>query len=90
MKRSILLAAVGVLAACTAVTDVSSRRDGHLTVTSRARWNIVPWNRVKNAGMKQAQGWCSKHDKTMHAVGVHTEGVRGVTRQTVEVVFDCF
>jgi hypothetical protein len=89
MKGRILLAGVGMLAACTSVTDVNSRQDGHLTVTSRARWEIVPWNRVKNAGIKEAQTYCHKYKKELHTVDIHSEGLRGVTPQTVEVVFDC-
>lgn len=90
MKGYILLAGVGVLAACTSVTDVNSRQDGHLMVTSRARWDIVPWNRVRTAGLNEARDYCRKHKKEMHTVEVHSEGLRGVTKQSVEVVFDCF
>ncbi|WP_233863039.1 hypothetical protein [Paraburkholderia adhaesiva] len=90
MKGRILLAGVGVLAACTSVTDVNSRQDGHLMVTSRARWEIVSWNRVKNAGIDEARTYCQKHKKEMHTVEVHSEGIRGVTTQSVDVVFDCF
>ncbi len=78
-----------MLAACTSVTDVNSRQDGHLMVTSRARWDIVSWNRVRTAGIKEAQAYCHKRRKEMHTVEVHSEGVRGVTTQTVEVIFDC-
>lgn len=78
-----------MLAACTSVTDVNSRQDGHLTVTSRARWDIVSWNRVRSAGMKEAQSYCHKRHKELHTVEVHSEGLHGVTAQTVEVVFDC-
>ncbi|WP_028224363.1 hypothetical protein [Paraburkholderia ferrariae] len=89
MRKRILWAGVSMLAACTSVTDVNSRQDGHLMVTSRARWDIVSWNRVRNAGIKEAQAYCHKHRKEMHAVEVHSEGLRGVTAQTVEVIFDC-
>jgi len=90
MKGRILLAALGVLTACTSVTDVSKRPDGHLIVTSRARWDIVSWNHVRTAGVDEAQAWCLKQKKTMHAVSVHSAGLRGVTTQSVEVIFDCF
>ena len=89
MKGSILLLGLSMLTACTAVTDVNSRQDGHLSVTSRARWDIVSWNRVRSAGFKEAQAYCHKQNKEMHAVEVHSEGLRGVTTQTVEVIFDC-
>jgi hypothetical protein len=89
MKKRILWAGLSMLAACTSVTDVNSRQDGHLMVTSRARWDIVSWNRVRNAGIKEAQAYCHKRKKEMHTVDVHSEGIRGVTAQTVEVVFDC-
>lgn len=78
-----------MLAACTSVSGVISRQDGHFTVTSRARWDLVSWNRVRSAGLKEAQTYCRKRRKEMHAVEVHSEGLRGVTAQTVEVVFDC-
>lgn len=90
MKGRILLASVGLMAACTSVTDVNSRRDGHLVVVSRARWDFVSWNRVKNAGIDEARSYCHKRKKQLHAVDLHTEGVRGVTKQTVEVTFECF
>ncbi|WP_322014092.1 hypothetical protein [Paraburkholderia sp. J12] len=89
MRKRILWAGVSMLAACTSVTDVNSRQDGHLMVTSRARWDIVSWNRVRTAGIKEAQAYCHKRRKEMHTVEVHSEGVRGVTTQTVEVIFDC-
>ncbi|MFP6559578.1 hypothetical protein WJ542_14920 [Paraburkholderia sp. B3] len=89
MKRSILWAGLSMLAACTSVTDVNSRQDGHLTVTSRARWDMVSWNRVRNAGLKEAQAYCRKRRQELHTVEIHSEGLRGVTPQTVEVVFDC-
>jgi hypothetical protein len=90
MKKRILLAGVGVLTACTSVSEVNSRQDGHLMVTSRARWDIVSWNHVRSAGIDEARTYCRKHKKEMHAVEVHSEGVRGVTTQSVDVVFDCF
>jgi hypothetical protein len=89
MKGRFLLLGLGMLTACTSVTDVNSRQDGHFSVTSRARWDIVSWNRVRNAGVKEAQAYCRRQHKEMHAVEVHSEGLRGVTTQTVEVVFDC-
>ncbi|HTR07746.1 MAG TPA: hypothetical protein VMJ11_14090 [Paraburkholderia sp.] len=89
MKGYVLLLGVGTLAACTSVTAVNSRQDGHLTVTSRARWDIVSWNHVRSAGLHKAQAYCEKQKKQMHEVEVHSEGLRGVTSQTVEVIFDC-
>ena len=104
MKRRILWAGLSVLAACTSVTDVNSTQDGHLMVTSRARWDIVSWNRVRNAGLKEAQAYCRKRRKIsapsdpekqrkrrkeLYTVEIHSEGLRGVTPQKVEVVFDC-
>jgi hypothetical protein len=89
MKGSILLLGLGMLTACTSVGGINSRQDGHLSVTSRARWDIVSWNRVRTAGIKEAQAYCHKRKQEMHTVEVHSEGLRGVTAQTVEVVFDC-
>ncbi|QGZ61194.1 hypothetical protein [Paraburkholderia acidisoli] len=89
MKGHILLLGVSMLAACTSVTGINSRQDGHLTVTSRARWDLVSWNRVRSAGVSEAQSYCRKQQKQMHAVAVHSTGVRGMTTQTVEVIFDC-
>lgn len=89
MKGSILLLGLSMLTACTSVTGVNSRQDGHLSVTSRARWDIVSWNRVRSAGLKEAQAYCHKQHKEMHAVDMHSEGLRGVSAQTVEVIFDC-
>jgi hypothetical protein len=89
MKGYVLLLGVSMLAACTSVTAVNSRQDGHLTVTSRARWDIVSWNRVRSAGLDEAEDYCVKRKKQMHTVEIHSEGLRGVTSQTVEVIFDC-
>ncbi len=89
MKERILLAGCVMLAACTSVSGINSRQDGHLSVTSRARWDIVSWNRVRSAGMKEAQAYCDQYKKQLHTVDVHSEGLRGVTTTTVEVVFDC-
>lgn len=92
MKRSIVLLGclvLGSLAACTSVTDVSSTQDGHLAVTCFARWNLLSWNHVRENGVRKAQAYCSKYHKEMHEITVHSEGLRGVTRQSVQVVFDC-
>ncbi|CAB3804443.1 Lipoprotein [Paraburkholderia sacchari] len=89
MRGSILLLGLGMLTACTSVTSVNSRQDGHFSITSRARWDIVSWNHVRSAGFKEAQAYCRKQNKEMHAVDVHSEGLRGVTPQSVEVIFDC-
>ena len=90
MRRSACLASIGVLSACTTVSNVDSRQDGHLTLTSRARWSLISWNHVRTVGMKQATAYCKAQDRQLHVVAVHTNGVWGVTDQTVEVVFDCF
>ncbi|WP_245639740.1 hypothetical protein [Paraburkholderia heleia] len=89
MKGYILLFGVSMLAACTSVTAVNSRQDGHLTVTSRARWDLVSWNHVRAAGLSEAEDYCEKQKKQLHTVEIHSEGLRGVTSQTVEVIFDC-
>ncbi|WP_237181349.1 hypothetical protein [Paraburkholderia tropica] len=89
MKGRVLLLGIGMLTACTSVTGVNSRQDGHLSVTSRARWDFVSWNHVRSASLKEAQAYCHKRKKEMHAIQVHSEGLRGVTSQTVEVIFDC-
>ena len=89
MKGFVLLIGVSSLAACTSVTAVNSRQDGHLTVTSRARWDIVSWNRVRAAGLNEAEDYCEKQKKQVHTVEIHSQGLRGVTSQTVEVIFDC-
>ncbi|WP_322029696.1 hypothetical protein [Paraburkholderia sp. J76] len=89
MKGYVLLFGASVLTACTSVTAVNSRQDGHLTVTSRARWDLVSWNHVRAAGLSEAEDYCEKRKKRLHTVEVHSEGVRGMTSQTVEVIFDC-
>ncbi|MEM5325361.1 hypothetical protein VSR34_01970 [Paraburkholderia sp. JHI2823] len=89
MKGFVLLFGVSFLSACTSVTAVNSRQDGHLTVTSRARWDIVSWNRVRTAGLHKAEDYCEKQKKQLHTVEIHSEGLHGVTTQTVEVIFDC-
>ncbi|SDH63912.1 hypothetical protein [Paraburkholderia phenazinium] len=90
VKRSAVLAGIGVLSACTAVSPIDSRQDGHLTVMSRARWSLTSWNHVRNAGVKHAAAYCKAQDRQLHLVAVHTQGVWGVTDQTIEVVFDCY
>jgi hypothetical protein len=90
MRRSAYLASIGVLSACTTVSTVDSRQDGHLTLMSRARWSLTSWNHVRTVGMKHAAAYCKDQDKQLHVVALHTEGVWGVTDQTVEVVFDCY
>jgi len=89
-KRSALLAGISLLGACTAISTVDSRQDGHLTLTSRARCSFTSWNHVKNVGLKHAAAYCKAQQTQFHLVAVHTEGVWGVTDQMVEVVFDCF
>lgn len=89
MKGYVLLFGVSMLTACTSVTAVNSRQDGHLTVTSRARWDLVSWNHVRAAGLSEAEDYCEKQKKQLHTVEIHSEGLRGVTSQTVEVIFDC-
>jgi len=85
----LLFVVVTELAACTSVSDIRTTQDGHLAVTSLARWSLVSWNKVRRAGVKEAQHYCSKHHKEMHEVGLHSQGLRGVTRQSVKVVFEC-
>ncbi|WP_243842528.1 hypothetical protein [Paraburkholderia caballeronis] len=77
------------MTACTSVSGINSTQDGHLSVTCFSRWNLVSWNHVRKTGVKQAQAYCTRHNKQMHEVTVHSQGLRGVTRQSVEVVFDC-
>lgn len=89
MKRRILLVFIGSLSACTSVSEVSSTRDGHLSVTSSPRWDLISWNHVRKTGVHKAQTYCSQYHKQMHEVTVHSQGLRGVTRQSVQVVFDC-
>lgn len=95
MKRRIVLlvigsiGSIGSLGACTSVTGISPTQDGHLAVTCIARWDLVSWNHVKKTSVKQAQAYCRRYHKEMHEVTVHSEGLRGVTRQSVQVVFDC-
>jgi hypothetical protein len=90
MKRHALLASIGLLSACTSVSNVDSRQDGHLTLTSRARWSLTSWNHVRTVGVKSAASYCKAHHAQSHIVAVHTEGVFGVTDQEIEVVFDCY
>jgi hypothetical protein len=90
MKKCIVLAGVGMLTACTAVSPVSTRENGYLSVTSRARISLTSWNSVRNAGRKHATAYCKEQNKRMHAIDVHTNGVRGVTDETIEIVFECF
>jgi hypothetical protein len=71
------------------VSGISPTYDGHLAVTSFARWDLVSWNHVRKSGVKEAQAYCRKYHREMHEITVHSQGLRGVTRQSVEVVFDC-
>jgi len=89
MKRRILLVFIGTLSACTSVSEISATPDGHLSVTCAPRWDIVSWNHVRKTGVRKAKAWCSRQHKAMHEVTLHSQGLRGVTRQSVEVVFDC-
>ena len=90
MKGCSLLASISLLSACTAVSQVNSRQDGHLTLTSRARWSLTSWGHVRNVGVKHAASYCEAKNAQSHIVAVHTESVLGVTNETVEVVFDCY
>jgi hypothetical protein len=91
MKKRLLLAGVSVLtAACTAVSNVEVRPNGSLMITSRARNSFASWNSIRNAGLKHANAYCSKQDKRMHAISVHTNGVRGVDNESIEITFECF
>lgn len=88
MKRCTVLLAIS-LGACTSVSDISPTRDGHLAVTSVAHCDLVSWNHVRKTGVRKAQAYCGKYHKEMHEVTLHSRGLRGVTHQSVEVVFDC-
>jgi hypothetical protein len=88
-RKGVCIAGMSVLAACTTVSNVDSQRDGHLTLTSKARWSIISWNHVRNVGLKHAAAYCKAQNKQFHLVSVHTEGVWGATDQVLEVVFDC-
>jgi len=88
-RRIVLLLAVGSLGACTSVTGITPTADGHLAVTCFARWDLVSWNHVRKTGVRHANAYCGRHHKEMHEIDVHSKGLRGVTRQSVEVVFDC-
>jgi hypothetical protein len=90
MKRRLLLAGVSVLTACTAVSNVEVRPNGSLIVTSRARNSFASWNSIRNAGMKHANTYCREQNKRMHAISVHTVGVRGVDNESIEITFECF
>jgi hypothetical protein len=90
MKRRLLLAGVSVLTACTAVSNVEVRPNGSLMITSRARNSFTSWNSIRNAGMKHANTYCREQNKRMHAISVHTTGVRGVDDESVEITFECF
>jgi len=87
--RILLFVVVSELAACTSVSDINATQDGHLAVTSVARWSLVSWNHVRRAGVKEARSYCREHHKEMHEIGLHSQGLRGVTRQSVQIVFEC-
>lgn len=89
MKGCILLATIGVLTACTSVSDINARNDGHFSVRCYSRSNLVTWNHIRKTGLRKAKAYCSQSSKEMHEVAVHSEGLRGVTQESVEVVFDC-
>jgi hypothetical protein len=89
-RKGLFIAGISVLAACTTVSNVDSRRDGHLILTSKARWSLTSWNHVKNVGLRHAAAYCEAHNTQFHLVAVHTDGVWGATDQAIEVVFDCF
>ncbi|HEY4353300.1 MAG TPA: hypothetical protein VGN31_18875 [Paraburkholderia sp.] len=90
MKRGLLLAGVSVLTACTAVSNVEVRPNGSLIITSRARNSFASWNSIRNAGLKHANTYCREQNKRMHAISVHTIGVRGVDNESIEITFECF
>ena len=97
MKKTIEWLTIGALlgpltaslGACTSVSGIKPTQDGHLAVTSFARWGLVSWNHVRRSGVHEAQTYCRKYDKQMHEITLHSEGLRGITRQSVQVVFDC-
>jgi hypothetical protein len=90
MKKCILLAGIGVLAACTAVSSVDKKQNGYLSLTSRGRTSLASWNSIRNAGLKHAKAYCRDQNMQMHTVEIHTNGVRSAGNQSVEVVFECF
>jgi hypothetical protein len=90
MKKCILLAGIGVLAACTAVSGVDRKQNGNLSITSRARISLASWNSIRNAGLRHAKAYCRDQNKELHTVAIHTNGVRSAGNQTVEVEFECF
>jgi len=90
MKKRLLLAGVSVLTACTAVSNVEMRPNGSLMITSRARNSFASWNSIRNAGLKHATAYCRDQNKRMHAISVHTNGVRGVDNESIEITFECF
>jgi len=89
MKKCILFAGIGMLAACTAVSGVDRKQNGYLSVTSHGRISLISWNAVRNAGIKHARAYCREQNKELHTVEIHTSGVRGAGTQTVEVIFEC-
>ncbi|WP_144158620.1 hypothetical protein [Paraburkholderia sp. BCC1885] len=89
-RKSACLAGIGVLSACTTVSNVDSRQDGHLTLMSRARWSLTSWTHVRSVGTKHAAAYCKAHNKQVHVVALHTTSVQGVTNEAIEVVFDCY
>ncbi|MGT2471409.1 hypothetical protein [Paraburkholderia terrae] len=89
MKKCILLAGIGVLAACTAVSGVDRKQNGYLSITSHGRISLISWNSVRTAGIKHAKAYCREQNKEMHTVEIHTTGVRSAGTQAVEVVFEC-
>jgi len=91
MKKCILLAGIGVLTACTAVSVVDRKQNGNLSITSRARFSsFTSWNSIRSAGLKHARAYCRDQNKELHTVGIHTNGVRNAGNQTVEVEFECY
>ena len=89
MKKCILLAGIGVLAACTAVSGVDRKQNGYLSVTSHGRISLISWNSVRNAGIKHAKAYCREFFNDTATTEIYTNGVRGAGTQTVEVVFEC-
>ena len=90
VKQGAAAAGISLLAACTTVSTVGLRQDGHLSLTSRARNSFTSWSHVKNVGLKRATAYCNARNAQLHVVTVHTDSVWGVSNEMVEVVFDCF
>ena len=89
MKRFAALTALGLLTACTSISEVTPAGDGHYTVTTQVRGGMTPWGEVKASSLKRADEYCRGQGKQMHQVDMQTHGVRGWTPQEAELMFAC-